>query len=81
MTSEEHRNNSRGILLSPKNKGNGKGGILLTSSKDLTFGELLAQHLVNNMNREHLHRPEQNTGQWAGQTWRRWGPSPWRGDA
>lgn len=48
--------------MSPENKENGKIGISLTSLKDLTFGELLAQHLVNNMDREHLHRPEQSTG-------------------
>lgn len=43
MASEQHRRNSRGILLSSKNKENGKIGILLTSLKDLTFEELLGQ--------------------------------------
>lgn len=62
MASEQHRRNSRGILLSSKNKENGKIRILLTSLKDLTFGELLSQHLVNNMDRGHLHRPEQSMG-------------------
>lgn len=48
--------------MSSKNKENGKIRILLTSLKDLTFGELLSQHLVNNMDRGHLHRPEQSMG-------------------
>ena len=81
MAREQQRRKSRGILLSSKNKQNGKIGILLTSSKDLTFGELLAQHFVNNMDKGHLHRPEQSTGQQEWKTRRRkWGPCPGRAE-